>query len=267
MKISYLLTAAAALGVSSTAMAASFTNGGFEDGNTNGWTVVSSKYRNGTLNNALTPTFVKTNPTGPAHSAVIDTSYVDPLLGAKLGSTVNDGKYAYRVEDTTTGGYASLIEQRVNNYTDAGIFFAWKSVLEGAHDATEAATMIITLTDLTTNTVLVTRNYNAASGGSGIDPRFTYDSPTNLYYTKTWQLESFDVSALQGHDFLLSVIASDCEPTGHRGYVYLDGFGNVAPPNTGGVPEPATWAMMIGGFGMVGASMRYRRRKTTVSFA
>lgn len=33
------------------------------------------------------------------------------------------------------------------------------------------------------------------------------------------------------------------------------------------VPEPATWAMMIGGFGLVGASMRYRRRKTTVSFA
>lgn len=36
---------------------------------------------------------------------------------------------------------------------------------------------------------------------------------------------------------------------------------------TGAVPEPATWAMMIGGFGMVGGSMRYRRRKITVSFA
>jgi hypothetical protein len=27
------------------------------------------------------------------------------------------------------------------------------------------------------------------------------------------------------------------------------------------VPEPATWAMMIGGFGMVGGSMRSARRK------
>ena len=35
----------------------------------------------------------------------------------------------------------------------------------------------------------------------------------------------------------------------------------------GGVPEPATWAMMIGGFGAVGGTMRYRRRKTSVSFA
>jgi hypothetical protein len=32
------------------------------------------------------------------------------------------------------------------------------------------------------------------------------------------------------------------------------------------VPEPATWAMMIGGFGFVGAASR-RRRATTVTFA
>jgi hypothetical protein len=35
--------------------------------------------------------------------------------------------------------------------------------------------------------------------------------------------------------------------------------------NTSAVPEPATWAMMIGGFGLVGASMR--RRKVSVRFA
>lgn len=34
----------------------------------------------------------------------------------------------------------------------------------------------------------------------------------------------------------------------------------------GGVPEPATWAMMIGGIGMVGGAMR-RRRTVTVRFA
>ncbi|RZM13176.1 MAG: PEP-CTERM sorting domain-containing protein, partial [Sphingomonas sp.] len=28
------------------------------------------------------------------------------------------------------------------------------------------------------------------------------------------------------------------------------------------VPEPTTWAMMLVGFGMMGASMRYRRRST-----
>jgi hypothetical protein len=35
----------------------------------------------------------------------------------------------------------------------------------------------------------------------------------------------------------------------------------------GAVPEPATWAMMIAGFGMIGGAMRSRRGKTSVSFA
>lgn len=34
---------------------------------------------------------------------------------------------------------------------------------------------------------------------------------------------------------------------------------------TAAVPEPATWAMMIGGFGMVGGSIRAARRKQKVS--
>jgi hypothetical protein len=33
------------------------------------------------------------------------------------------------------------------------------------------------------------------------------------------------------------------------------------------VPEPATWAMMIGGFGGIGGAMRARRRKVSVTFA
>ncbi len=35
--------------------------------------------------------------------------------------------------------------------------------------------------------------------------------------------------------------------------------------STGAVPEPATWAMMIAGFGLVGSALR--RRKTAVAFA
>ncbi len=36
---------------------------------------------------------------------------------------------------------------------------------------------------------------------------------------------------------------------------------------TSAVPEPATWAMMLVGFGMVGATARYRRRATKVAYA
>jgi len=43
-------------------------------------------------------------------------------------------------------------------------------------------------------------------------------------------------------------------------------FGSVKPGPQSGVPEPASWAMMLGGFGLVGGVLRSRRR-TAVSFA
>lgn len=32
------------------------------------------------------------------------------------------------------------------------------------------------------------------------------------------------------------------------------------------IPEPASWTMMLGGFGMIGGAVRYRRRKATVAY-
>jgi hypothetical protein len=39
----------------------------------------------------------------------------------------------------------------------------------------------------------------------------------------------------------------------------LDFTVNGSAPNAGGAPEPASWALMIGGFGLAGASLRRRR--------
>ena len=40
----------------------------------------------------------------------------------------------------------------------------------------------------------------------------------------------------------------------------------VTPPITAALPEPATWAMMIVGFGMIGAGLRYRRRRPVLRY-
>ncbi len=34
----------------------------------------------------------------------------------------------------------------------------------------------------------------------------------------------------------------------------------------GAVPEPASWAMMLGGFGLIGSALRSQRRRTEVAF-
>ena len=46
----------------------------------------------------------------------------------------------------------------------------------------------------------------------------------------------------------------------------IDGLSYASTP-AGAVPEPATWAMMIGGMGVVGGAMRRRRVSAEVSFA
>lgn len=65
------------------------------------------------------------------------------------------------------------------------------------------------------------------------------------------------LTGFAGSGALLSTPENDTKSAKLRGYI------GAAP--SAAVPEPATWAMMIGGLGLVGMTMR--RRKTSVSFA
>ncbi len=260
------LVLASSLIAAGTAEANGFVNGGFEDGTSSGWTR-GAGYRGNTLNPLSPADFLPggslydpTTNNGLNRSSVISTGYVDPNLGALLGGTVYSGAHSFRVEDTTIGGYASVLSQTVTNYTDPNIFFAYKAVLEnGGHPENESATFTIQLLDVTKGTTVFFDSITANPTSAGPDPRFSTSG--DFYYTANWQIESLAINASDfGDTFRLDILAADCEPTGHTGYVYIDGFGAVSPPPVvAGVPEPETLA--LAGLGLVGLGLARRRRK------
>lgn len=77
--------------------------------------------------------------------------------------------------------------------------------------------------------------------------------------------QSYEVKVLAGNSLLL--LFNTNGSTNSTNYSYsVEAFSDVNGGEVfGAVPEPATWAMMIGGFALIGSQMR--RRRTVVSFA
>lgn len=73
------------------------------------------------------------------------------------------------------------------------------------------------------------------------------------------------------YSFAFATLASTLDFFPDGGGVTLDGGFRpqitVSASVVDAVPEPTTWAMLLIGFGMIGASSRYRRRSTRSSFA
>lgn len=242
------LVALCCLAIASPAFAGTFVNGGFEDGTFNGWTQGAGWWYGGW---PIDPSLYL--PGGSrydmsANASGIVTPGPDPIVGTLLNRVYNGG-HAARINDWYNNYSVSVISQTVTNYTDPHIYFAWAAVLESSHYSTDSDNFTLKLTDDTTSKVLYSVAYNSYDNGSIFHP-YGY-----WYYTD-WQIEDLDVSALQGHDFTLTLLGSDCPYGGHAGYVYLDGFGGTVPPAT--TPEPGTLALL--GSGGIFAAKWLRRR-------
>ncbi|MBS0504031.1 MAG: PEP-CTERM sorting domain-containing protein [Proteobacteria bacterium] len=95
----------------------------------------------------------------------------------------------------------------------------------------------------------------------GPDFRNTGGPFTPLDFDGLGARSAFDGRAQDAFFALTTKNNPDGQPGGSNTPVFT--LGNVTVPSA--VPEPATWAMMLGGFGVAGMALRRRERATRVS--
>jgi len=111
---------------------------------------------------------------------------------------------------------------------------------------------------------------NANGDGVAFTPGFEDANPGTATYTGSADLVDLGLSFVVGADGLLRLEYYETFTDG----LLPDSIWNsgtltftYTPTATGAVPEPATWAMMLMGFGMAGYGLRRRARSVRVTYA
>ena len=188
----------------------------------------------------------------PAHSAVLTEDFEAPFADweTRWFGTESNAQNYYVVNSGSTPDY------RGNN--PDGLWLADGN--NGAILITFNADFAASLTELSfdiatfTNTTLTIFDTNGVNLFSGVV------TPTSGAFTDPGTYVRYGAISANGiGGFSLSGSA--------EGNTSIDNLvavtGNVVP----GVPEPATWAMMIGGFGAIGAAARSRRSRMSRAIA
>jgi gliding motility-associated-like protein len=249
-------------------------------GQINGWTINGGSV-GGSFNSCNLPPL--TNP--PTECVLINcgpTGTIDPVIGgcypiySVFGSNTNNGNTVNPSLPQMYGDQIIRINSNVNNYSVAKLSktfavtannalfqFAFISVFSTGHTCCSAGAFQINLTNATANTVIPCPSYSISAPSpacpatntnvnyfiaGGACPAFT---GSGTYIFNKWNFNSLDLSSYIGQNITIDIIASDCDASGHYGYVYFDaqcspmtiiGNGNGFPAGTPNITLPTCGA-------------------------
>jgi len=230
-----------------------FTNGGFETGDTTGWTVSGDH----SVITTFTPQFTLTSPGWT--SGIPYYGAYSLLLGSPgVGNEWDD----YHQSTATQTGPVTQAD------LDAGLqlYVKWGAILEEPTNYVHSDSAQPYFSIKIWNGGLIYQEDHRANepGFTKIGTNASGDNGDIWYGTDISQFDLASHGLGVGDSIKIELFVKDCSEGGHGGLVFLDGFGTQRPPDV--IPEPGT--LLLLGAGLVGlagyAKVRISRRKKDV---